>query len=78
MGSAELRTELENLLKSLKIDFVSVDHPEVINLTFVIKPSACTKRMFDLFLINVSLCDKYTEFCWLGIHFIFLKYMISS
>lgn len=32
MGSAELRTELENLLKSLNIDFVSVEHPEVIHL----------------------------------------------
>ncbi|KAF4071326.1 hypothetical protein AMELA_G00272000 [Ameiurus melas] len=28
MGSAELRTELEHLLKSLNIDFVSVEHPE--------------------------------------------------
>lgn len=32
MGSNELRTELENLLRSLNIDFVSVEHPEVINL----------------------------------------------
>lgn len=44
MGSAELRTELENRLQALNIEYVSVEHPEVIRGDFVCnKKEMCTE-----------------------------------
>ncbi|KAG9259879.1 prolyl-tRNA synthetase associated domain-containing protein 1 [Astyanax mexicanus] len=62
MGSAELRAELESLLKSLSIEWVCVDHPEVFTVEEMMPhvehlSGAVTKNLF--------LKDKKKKGLWL-------------
>ncbi|KAB5518309.1 hypothetical protein PHYPO_G00164230 [Pangasianodon hypophthalmus] len=62
MGSADLRTELENLLKSLNIDFVSVEHPEVFTVEEMMPH---VQHLHGAVTKNLFLKDKKKKGLWL-------------
>ncbi|KAL7841789.1 hypothetical protein SRHO_G00254800 [Serrasalmus rhombeus] len=62
MGSAELRTELEHFLKTLDIEFVSVQHPEVFTVEEMMPH---VEHLSGAITKNLFLKDKKKKSLWL-------------
>ncbi|XP_017556398.1 prolyl-tRNA synthetase associated domain-containing protein 1 [Pygocentrus nattereri] len=62
MGSAELRTELEHFLKTLDIEFVSVQHPEVFTVEEMMPH---VEHLSGAITKNLFLKDKKKKGLWL-------------
>ncbi|XP_072525926.1 prolyl-tRNA synthetase associated domain-containing protein 1 [Salminus brasiliensis] len=62
MGSTELRAELENFLKTLNIDFVSVEHPEVFTVEEMMPH---VEHLSGAITKNLFLKDKKKKGLWL-------------
>ncbi|KAK1792811.1 hypothetical protein P4O66_012718 [Electrophorus voltai] len=62
MGSPELRTELENFLKNLNIEYVTVEHPEVFTVEEMMPH---VEHLSGAITKNLFLRDKKKKCLWL-------------